>query len=1648
MNKTDHSIRLAFHADPKHLDKMQSESVDLFSHLLDSASQQMEFDIHHLHPDEIYHVPITLIEAALHFDGSNLGSFWVKPERKENESMASSPSHSSRQHIDGIIGYCSRAVDISKLVNETADIFRKDNRASDDINTDYNIFCPVTNTTDESVSPFCYCIEVRRSPIVHPSPGHKCYDISMKMDRNENIEETSGHHFFDQSSFASMKNMLLQHNGDFDGRDNNLIHGPVSYSLIIYPPFMIKNMIPEPARYELMHAIRKQIVWWGDLEPGESVPIHSVGLDSPLLILINVGYCRTPIGEGALIHQGTESNIEINDYQQSDVNESEPIDYSISENRKSPGIENSKFGAEDIASSMVVVDSIGQRLALNIDNELGAGGQRHITISCPYWIVNTTEHPLRYKQENSSNLVCGSIQSASRDGSKPVDSSKRNSFSDRTFQNTIFPGKPGALYGAKNRLNLHDYTELLCSDVSIDKLAKIAFMFNYRESHPFGGYNRLSLQLVDPSWRSYRFSEWSRGFSLDSIGVTQIVGMHCLDGRQLEVAVITTVAPGELSKYTKIVRICPRYVLVNQLSRPIRLWQDSSLVHPSKVLDATKDAPAGMNEHSNWKIRYSEQSSAKEENDLLCQYDFLFGDPTVLDYRHGTRMPCNTVAHKSALYITTAGTNEPIPFHLPDTRADRELRIDLGPSWNLSASFPADVISDYTLNITRVVDLRVLKHVDNRGASKYKVELPPSDILGLDMDLWDGELGIWFENIQWNGGMKCIVKGTKRGKFSYYNTDIHVGDELLSIDGLPIGSMEFSDAMKLLKDRLTQVASTAKKRKTKAPKFFKRFERTNFNETSIESCHNSNNDSCKVLTLEFQTLEYRMKKLRDRALLHRKGKKRKKNHSNGMNNDESTCENTKKYIYPEETSYREKDSKQKEYQIHVNLKLLNQSLFIFINESNGAFPYRVENRSLNHYIYFRQRACDSHRWHSLAPCKSMNYTWEEPLKPNKLLIKVGVQHASMKKENSDTRLSFSMIESEDQGGFGPTKTVKLDEVGFECAVLCPEKGLSKEMSFLHCTVDTDGATRVLIISDTKSSETADELRLLAKHIDLLTEEIEIERSILCKYQEKKKDLASDASEHDYIGLRSKLLPTVQEDFETSASYRHFVDNESNILDIREDVDETTISRRHQLIVEVIEACGLQTSNHSALSGLCNPYCSVKLEERSTKLQTNLFSHKSKSRKTYFIERCSNPKWSGMKFVFDVPPPAVRDPHGYAVIVKVKDHRYIGRSRQLGRTEIHLRNLRNQNEVLGWFPLLFKSGRGTDLTNPATAGRVRGSVKLRAQWIYETSALIDYFILLSENRIAELLANRESTKSNYDKLLIEQQKKKELDLVSFSYIPLLHSDATTFKKPSPHIKSTDRVWSSAKKNIKVTKLRSLWRRQQHNTEMLSPSIPPHVNAALDASVTSDHLSLEDMPDSDSECFRNKRMYSQGETMFQMNRSMAFSEGNILKQCRQFAHTTNEHVCDVIDDHSLKRLHDILSYSQILKNKHGMFFHHHHLDKAVLLFDDFHHGQTYPARLDSWIVAYDALNDPEIKWLFTPRSEMISRIKSDPVGKKKVPTLRNLFYHQMALPTRAPLLLRQINLDFQRQLLNSRGELKTYFLCSSSGVFHSLNTVFYV
>lgn len=846
VNKTDHSIFVAVHPDPRHLPKEETLESNR-SNSQDSASGKIINDVEKLAPDGSYNVPYLLLESAMRLKGNHLGSIWVRPDRTSCDEVAEvshAAKDSSSEYFSetDVIGYPPRPIQLAKILHESSVIFRDsdgDPRLANQVASGAEISCPVVDSNKKrNAIPFCYVVEVKRSPLI------------LSGDNEVAVESTSSPPTTGKG-FRGPRNMFSKS----ASQSRATKHAPVAYSLVIHPPIVIENLLPERGRFELMNATNKAVLWWGILEPGERFPIHSVGLDAPLMLLVNLGYCRTPVGEGALIHDGEGDEFwlksgwktvgsAISDTQDKVKKTISTITKSKdnrgvervtklrqkghrreTRNRRNrhpvanalgDGVENDRptnqnvadarlrdtFSAEDIATETTVVDSIGQRLTLLIDNVFGNGGQRHITIYSPFWIVNTTEHSLRYKQEKALSYPSGTVWGAEKDGSKPVDGSNRNesdnvvgvSATSRNLSglnllklNTVFPGTHGALKVLEkidNELSKPAILAALISeDLPLSTASKLAFMFNFQEGLSLGGSTRLCIQLVDTTKSSRYTSAWSSGFGLESVGVTQIVGMLCKDGRGLEVMVSISVAPGRLSNYTKIVRICPRYVVMNQLPQSIRLWQDNSLLHPNQVAESS-DVPF---ESRKW-IFVDDC-----EEGVVNQYEPLFGAPTMIDSSEERELQTN--AHHSACYIATIRPSELIAFHLPDTRLERLLRVDLGSGWNLSSSFPSDTPGQHVLSLERARDIQTLPHVSTRAAPYFNVVLPPPP----DGE-WNGELGVWFET-DWGKGRSIIVKGMREGSYASHFTDIVVGDELVLIDDVPITQFTFDEAMKHLKGK-------------------------------------------------------------------------------------------------------------------------------------------------------------------------------------------------------------------------------------------------------------------------------------------------------------------------------------------------------------------------------------------------------------------------------------------------------------------------------------------------------------------------------------------------------------------------------------------------------------------------------------------------------------------------------------------------------------------------------------------------------------------------------------------------------------------------------------------------------------------------------
>ena len=46
-----------------------------------------------------------------------------------------------------------------------------------------------------------------------------------------------------------------------------------------------------------------------------------------------------------------------------------------------------------------------------VENIEGQGGERHVTIFCPYWVINTSQYALRIRDDRENILPAGTVSS-------------------------------------------------------------------------------------------------------------------------------------------------------------------------------------------------------------------------------------------------------------------------------------------------------------------------------------------------------------------------------------------------------------------------------------------------------------------------------------------------------------------------------------------------------------------------------------------------------------------------------------------------------------------------------------------------------------------------------------------------------------------------------------------------------------------------------------------------------------------------------------------------------------------------------------------------------------------------------------------------------------------------------------------------------------------------------------------------------------------------------------------------------------------------------------------------------------------------------------------------------------------------------------
>ncbi len=113
-----------------------------------------------------------------------------------------------------------------------------------------------------------------------------------------------------------------------------------------------------------------------------------------------------------------------------------------------------------------------------------------------------------------------------------------------------------------------------------------------------------------------------------------------------------------------------------------------------------------------------------------------------------------------------------------------------------------------------------------------------------------------------------------------------------------------------------------------------------------------------------------------------------------------------------------------------------------------------------------------------------------------------------------------------------------------------------------------------------------------------------------------------------------------------------------------------ITKRHQVLVEVMEATGLRSSD---LNGLSNPYVKVGLINADKKRHAGSFRSKA-TRTTYYVEKTLSPQWSYQTFVFDVPAKAAIDPREtrrLSIQCVIKSTEKLGKNKFLGQGEFDI-----------------------------------------------------------------------------------------------------------------------------------------------------------------------------------------------------------------------------------------------------------------------------------------------------------------------------------------------------------------------------------------
>ncbi len=328
-----------------------------------------------------------------------------------------------------------------------------------------------------------------------------------------------------------------------------------------------------------------------------------------------------------------------------------------------------------------------------------------VKLYVPYWIYNMTQWPLFLStdQQNVAIALSAStgLPTTSRRTSEaaPPLNQRATSIANKTQFNSQ------ASVGASAGTSVVRQSSALTDRYPV--------MFHWGPA---------SVRQTLEAWKSRRLfvkgatSSWSDGFTIDSIGTTSAVAfldspdvLGCVP--RVELGVSVQLSAGRYRTFTKIIRITPRFVVVNQLDRPLQFRQCDTDTY---AIDSLSPFPRGSGDYGEDSKHEAEEQSDVGMGQLSQASDHTYSKPLIWA-DHNMAPVIRMRVFEPPRFGPRGVDDEPV---LPaPTIFLTERQVDLQSVWSWSGYFEVDKAGDFFMK---------LRHRDHHDEDLFvQVEVRP-----------------------------------------------------------------------------------------------------------------------------------------------------------------------------------------------------------------------------------------------------------------------------------------------------------------------------------------------------------------------------------------------------------------------------------------------------------------------------------------------------------------------------------------------------------------------------------------------------------------------------------------------------------------------------------------------------------------------------------------------------------------------------------------------------------------------------------------------------------------------------------------------------------------------------------------------------------